>query len=476
MARMIITGIPHPPENETWCTVCLALHKGEAFADPAVQERVKEGLADESKPVFAIAVSAKDFVKHVELAIAWGAHPLTGPAPVPLCGTHFPAINPDQPRAGRRERAVPRREPQLMRPDDAVVRAALKDAGVAVGARGRISDDQYAAYDALADSGAAGEFWPTADLDSPDAGNLGLPPDGNLGLPPDEPEAGPAVEAEQAPRQVRTGPTAGERARGIFGRARAKTGGSGASNQGAKQEPRGKGRAKPKAKARPEQPWRPTAGLIETAWTRMAIASGSIPALQRILAAQAPMSGVVLEAQLRGGLVDRLLLQPAVRMEERADAVTALVGVPVMVTVIAMTGKVHMMPGPDGQMYPIMRPDGMPDWERSTEMAVMGLKYCLVSWLAVTERHGADIIAQAEATVRKGKDADEIIKWIFSPPAPDQTWADVQEDAARRTAGYAGYPPPTPPPDPQAPYYPDGPPAQPPSTAFRPAITGTVLR
>jgi hypothetical protein len=363
------------------------------------------------------------------------------------------------------------------RPDDAIVRQALRDAGVTIGARGRISEEQYAAYDALSASPDEGEFWPTADLDAPDAGNLGLPPAGNLGLPAEEPQAAPTVEAERTPRAVRTGPTAAERAKGLLGRVTARTGARNPSNEGAKHEQqRAKGKARPRARAKPEQPWRPTAGLIETVWQRLAMSSGGIPALQRILAAQAPMSGVVLEAQLRGSLVDRLLLQPAARTAERADAVTALVGVPVMTTMIALGGKVNMMPGPDGRMYPMFRPDGMPDWEPGTEMAVMGLRYCLVSWLAVTERHGADIIAQAEATVRKGKDADEIIKWIFAPADPGQTWADVQEDAARRTAAAAGFPMPPPPPDPQAPMYPDGPPQPPPSTAFRPAITGTVLR
>jgi len=377
-----------------------------------------------------------------------------------------------------------------MRPPDTEVREALRAAGVTVGARGRLSAEQYAEFDRLAAAPQAApagpaDDWPTADLDGPDAGNPRLPdpgPDaGNLGLPADPPPPRAAVDAEQTPRQVRTGPSAGDRARGLLGRARA------AAKQGPKaEEPKGRGggraKARPRGRARPEQPWRPTAGLIENVWSRMAMASGSIPPLQRILAAQAPMSGVVLEAQMRGTLVDRLLLQPAARMEERADAMTALIGVPLLTTVIAFTGRVKMAPGPDGQPRPLLREDGGPDWEPGTEMQVMGLKYCLMSWLAVTERHAGDIIAQAEATVRKGKDADQIIRWIFSAQEPGQSWADVQREAAGQTmraAGFAG-----PGPDPGA-GYPAGPqPAPgfygqpgppPPSSAFRPAITGSVL-
>jgi hypothetical protein len=100
MARMIITGAPHPPENEIWCAVCLAFFKGEMFSDPAVQERVKEGLADDSKEVFVIAADPKAFVKNVDLAVAWGSHPQTGPAPLPLCFVHFPAVDPAGPPPG----------------------------------------------------------------------------------------------------------------------------------------------------------------------------------------------------------------------------------------------------------------------------------------------------------------------------------------------------------------------------------------
>jgi hypothetical protein len=379
-----------------------------------------------------------------------------------------------------------------MRPPDTEIREALRAAGITIGSRGRISAEQYAEYDRLAQGpqaapGAPDDDWPTADLDAPDPGNLRLPPPGpgpgNLGLPPEPPAARAAVDAEQTPRQVPTGPSAGQRARGLLGRVRA-------SGQGPKDEPppkaKGRARAKPAAKgrAKAEQPWRPTAGLIENIWSRMAMSTGAIPPLQRILAAQAPMSGVVLSAQLRGSLVDRLLLQPAARMEERADAISALVGVPAMVTLITMTGKVKMAPGPGGQLYPMMREDGQPDWEPSTEMQIAGLKFCLMSWLAVTERHAGDIIAQAEATVRKGKDADEIIRWIFAP-GPPQSWTDVQREAAGQTmraAGFAG-----PGPDPAAGYpaggqsapapgfYGPAAPGPPPSTAFLPAIAGSVL-
>lgn len=103
MAKMTITGIPHPPEGETWCAACLALFKGETFADPAVQERVADGLADEKRDVFAVAVDPKAFIKAVDAAISWAGHPLImrGALVVPLCGLHFPAVDPTQPPPAR---------------------------------------------------------------------------------------------------------------------------------------------------------------------------------------------------------------------------------------------------------------------------------------------------------------------------------------------------------------------------------------
>ena len=46
-------------------------------------------------------VSTKDFVKWMDLAISWGGHPLImkGALVVPLCGTHFPAVDPAPPPA-----------------------------------------------------------------------------------------------------------------------------------------------------------------------------------------------------------------------------------------------------------------------------------------------------------------------------------------------------------------------------------------
>lgn len=362
---------------------------------------------------------------------------------------------------------------------DAQVRRVLRAAGETIGARGRISDEQYDRYNELsgaatpppragvgAAADAAGDW--TAGLDddggSWDAGGGGGP------ITPPVPDAAPAVpllEAEQAPRAVRQqpGPSPAARIRARFAGGKDTPPAGQGKAKGSRQQ-----QAKAKAKARAAQPWRPTAGVIGDIWRRAAMSAGGIPALQRILAAQAPMAGVALEGALRGSIVDKVLLQPAARWEQQADTVAAMAGVPVLVALISVRGQ--QLVTPDGK--PVIKPDGSPALTPGTEMMMGGLKTCLISWLAVSEQHAGDVIHQAEETLRLGAQADEIIRWIFSPPVPGQSFDDVAADAAEHApwAPRAGQPAPSDQgPDQEAP-----PPARGgASSAFAPALTGSVL-
>lgn len=361
--------------------------------------------------------------------------------------------------------------------DDAAVRSKLRKHGESIGSRGRISDAQYARYNEL--SGAA-----TAPPPRPGVG-AAADADGDWLVGDDEtapaapsPAAGgappPLLESEQRPRSVRPpGPTAADRVRGLRDRlAGGKAEGAKGPGAGRSKAQGGRGGSRgAKGKPRPEQPWRPTAGVIGSIWERAAQSAGGVPPLQRILAAQAPMAGVVLEDQFRGTLVDRVLLQPAARWEAQTETVTAMAGVPVMVALIAFRGRVQMVDTPAGPR-PVIRPDGMPVWEPGTEMMVGSLKYCLMSWMSLSGKHAEEIKAQGEETLRLGRQADDIIRWIFAPPDPEQSWNDVRAEAESRPWEHDAPPPPP------APASSWGPPPGPPpggSSAFRPALTGSVL-
>lgn len=349
-------------------------------------------------------------------------------------------------------------------PSEAEIRQTLRDAGVDVGKRGRLSADQHAAYQSIVAAGASSgdDFWD--DPGTPGSGfatgNEAPPPPAGPGPRPDDsdgpPPAAVPLEAEQAPRPVK-GPSAASRIRdGV----RARLAGSGP--QQAKGKPRAaqQGSRPRRPRGRPAQPWRSTAGVIEEAYRRLAMSAGGIPPLQRILAAQAPAAGVVLEAQLRGTLADRVLLQPAARLEERGDAVLGMVGMPVMTAWIALHGRIATQQTPEGPA-PVFDEHGMPVWEPGTAAAIAGLKYCALSWLKVSSRNAEQIAARADEMIAMDSEADRLVMWIITGTMPDPAPPGGEQGAAA-----------PPPPGGAADGNGQGPAS---SSAFRPAISVSVL-
>lgn len=327
---------------------------------------------------------------------------------------------------------------------DREARAVLKEHGREVGNRGRLSGPQWEDYHAI--MGTAGDDGHVTDIGDPG-------PVASAPVDASSSESTP-VDAEQPPRRV--GGKTGSGARGLRERLRGSSAAPQTGSQNKKRGPAG-GRGK-----RARQPWRPTAAVIEHTWSRIAQAAGAVPPLQRILAAQAQLAGVVFESQLRETFLDRLVLQPAARFEATGEAVSAMIGVPAFTLLTVMRGRTHMELGEDGQPRPAFKEDGSPAWDTQTELGMIApLRYCLISWLAVSERHADQVIAQAEATLAQGKAADEIIAWIFARPDPSMTFEDVAADARGRARDFTSPPPPRP--------GPGG------SSAFRPALSASVL-
>jgi hypothetical protein len=111
MARMILLGFPDAPVNEQWCALCVALAKGDFFADPDVREKVEKGLADEDSATFTIRGprSATHLLQHLNIAVTHATCQQMGLAVVPLCWLHAPVID-----GGAPPRELPRR-PGLFR-------------------------------------------------------------------------------------------------------------------------------------------------------------------------------------------------------------------------------------------------------------------------------------------------------------------------------------------------------------------------
>lgn len=317
--------------------------------------------------------------------------------------------------------------PKRSNPVTAQRRAALVAAGQTIGTHGRLSAVQIAEADAL----LSGEPMTTipADAAAPDTA-------------PPAPPGAPA--AEQSPRDVRA-PSAGRRAaQSLWGR-RGTARGRG----------RGRGRARSRARQRADEPWLPTAGVIEHLWSQAAWAARGFPPVQRILSAQAPMAGVTLQAATRGTWVDAAVLQPAARWSERWDAAAAMVGPPVMVGAIMMAGGIKMQEvEQDGEtisvpvMVPVIdrqtgrpvmangQPVVEPVWDDRTRVMIGGLRFSLMSWLRVGRRHAAEIVEQAEQLAQLGDEADELIRWILAPPQPGQQPGDVTDQAGALVADF----------------------------------------
>lgn len=331
---------------------------------------------------------------------------------------------------------------------DADARAVLQEHGRPVGKRGRLSAAQRQEYNTI----MAGP-----DISADHVTDIGDPP------PP--PAAGggggPRLDDERPPRRVDAG-GGGPRVRGLWERRPRAAAPPPRSPKG------GKGKQRPK---RAEHPWRSTAGVIEHTWSRAAQAFGGLPPVQRVMAAQAPLAGVVFEGRLRETIIDRVLLQPAARWEATGEAVSAMLGVPLFTALITFRGKAQLVPdgqggallGENGQPVAMLKPDGSPMWDAQTELGMVApLRYCLMSWLAVSERYADEVIAQAEATVRQAAEADRIIAWIFAAPGAAGSWQDMQAEARARAEDFARGPAPEQP-------RPGG------SSAFRPALTASVL-
>jgi len=186
-----------------------------------------------------------------------------------------------------------------------------------VGERGRLTDEQRAAYEA-----AHGV---------PDAG-----PDYDAGVSDadfDEREPDTPMRPERAPRTQRQrredGRAAARRTRGD--RLRGRLLGAPADGPGAGKTGKGK------TGTRKRLPRVPVDHLVSRVWEGMARVAGtaSIP-VSRCLQVQSPVAGMILEDVIRDTVVDRAL-QPLARAEDKAERVIALLGPPLLVAAIEST-------------------------------------------------------------------------------------------------------------------------------------------
>jgi hypothetical protein len=305
------------------------------------------------------------------------------------------------------------------------IRHWLQAQGIEVRGKGRIRNDLQKIYD---DAHRAGPgAWVPAESAPDDSGD-GLSPDdysdsvtaadfppleGTLepqGDPGDLERPAADRPQEARPRKVRA-PRRGPGLRGLLG-----------------------GRPKPASgrsrKARPKIARVSLAGFIEEGYSQLAWLASGLPPMQRMLQAQSPYAGLVLEDALRGTMVDRAL-QPIVRGQEKAEDIAGVLCPPAALMAVLMTA-----PQPEEVTDPatgatIVR-FGEPTMQHKT--ALVTLRWSL----SIMAKRGAlrldEYIARAEATEQRGREADKMMAFILGMEPPPETAeaAAAEEDAVRR--------------------------------------------
>jgi hypothetical protein len=114
------------------------------------------------------------------------------------------------------------------------------------------------------------------------------------------------------------------------------------------------------------------------------------PPMARVLHMQAPIAGLVLEDEIKGTVVDKVL-QPIARTEKKGEVVFGLAGPPVLVGIL--TAKPHLAP-----------------------VLIPALRESLATWLDISEGKTEIIEERAKKFQEKyGERVDAIIEMILAP-------------------------------------------------------------
>lgn len=166
------------------------------------------------------------------------------------------------------------------------------------------------------------------------------------------------------------------------------------------------GKDKP-GRSRKAHPRVPVDKLISTGWGLLASFARPIPPTSRLLRLQAPVAGVLLEDVVRGSVVDRVL-QPLARGEESGKAMAALLGPPLLVTMISL------------------QPSALP-------VLLPMLRHALLIWCEVAgPKMKLAVAREADFEDTYGETVDDMIELILAA-APTNP-AEKAEDDERITA------------------------------------------
>ena len=160
----------------------------------------------------------------------------------------------------------------------------------------------------------------------------------------------------------------------------------------------------------------PAADLIESGWGALGGLVARSPmhgALGRYLQWQAPATGNVLDKALAGTLVDRKLVQPAVRAHDSLGAIGAILGPPILIW------SIERDPHKAGVLLPILR---------AQILASLPTMVDAMKRQKVRDEKVSKSIRELFPDLPEGADpVEEILAYLFSGPTPTEAPTFVPE-------------------------------------------------
>jgi len=163
--------------------------------------------------------------------------------------------------------------------------------------------------------------------------------------------------------------------------------------------------------------------MLSSVWRNAAKLARPLPPLYRTLAIQAPVAGDLLDDAVRGTVVDTFL-QPFARLGGNARAVNALLGPPVLVTMLSLYTAQCAAKG--------IEPNAL-----FMSTGAEALRSSLMVWAEVSgPKFEAAIAKERDFEEKHGATVDQLMAFLFAPPVATTAEQAAEDAQIRRAQGY----------------------------------------
>ena len=195
----------------------------------------------------------------------------------------------------------------------------------------------------------------------------------------------------------------------------------------------------------------------DIAWAAAALGPVAGPPMQRLLYAQAPIAGAILDPVVKDTVADRIVFQPMARNYERLKVATALLGTPAALFAVLATAPGPAL-GKDGMplLFPVVQEDGSPvldvngqpvmGWKTAPptiqhQSSMLMLRYGVRAMADVAGDSMRRVQERAAENAERDDLVNEFIAFLLGtqvPPGAEETAAHEARDAGLKLAGVTG--------------------------------------